>query len=65
MRIADDERRCIGPQPPCARRGLRRREAACSVGAPGRSWSYARGAPPCIRSRGARNATRCASSTAF
>ena len=45
--------------------GLRRREAACSVGALGRSLGYACGAPPCIRSRGARNATHCTSSTAF
>ena len=45
--------------------GLRRREAACSVGVLGRSLGYACGAPPCIRSRGARNATHCTSSTAF
>ena len=40
---------------------LRRREAACSVGAPERSWGYACSAPPCIRSRGARNATHSTS----
>ena len=45
--------------------GLGRRKAACSVGAPGRSWGYALGAPPCIRSRGARNAAHCTFSTAF
>ena len=53
-----------GPNPPVPF-GLRRREAACSVGAPGRSWGYACTAPACIRSPGARNATHCTSSTAF